>query len=458
MGISNSSFIKTLVKKSLLKLSKHSELISYLENLPNKDIDDLVTLGYSYYHVWNYKKSVESFLEVHKIQPDDYQINYILGIHYYFNGYSEKALPFLIKALDFADSHTHEFTLAKIKVHIGNCLTDGREYDKAKSYFETVLTEYPYHVDAIAGLIDLYRDDGKNELIIPLLEDVISRYPDLYPIYIMLANEYHYYLYDSVKAIEYYEKYITSSKTSNRTDSKYGTYSSVSSYSQEIIDYYICLIWAGKKDIALKMIYERKVLGKFWNKGDKEALLEYFLKTEDWEIGYKLAKEFVERGQNKGIYINGLLSIFEMQLGKKEEGISRISRHYNKYQPIASACATYAEILKMNQEYHHACEVFHDLVLRYPSNDDWLEHYASCLYLAGQFRESLQEYEKLSKHDPINGEPKLGIGLCLFELGEKSRGLQIIDESFRTGKFLDLGSIIIQQAKELIKHHPVVHS
>ena len=94
--------------------------------------------------------------------------------------------------------------------------------------------------------------------------------------------------------------------------------------------------WAGKKDIALKKIYEKKVLGKFLKKDDKEAVLEYFLKTEDWENGYKLAKEFVERGQNKGIYINGLLSIFEMQLGKKEEGISRISRHYNKYQPIAS--------------------------------------------------------------------------------------------------------------------------
>jgi tetratricopeptide (TPR) repeat protein len=452
MGISNSHFIKTLIKKSLFKLSKYSELISCLENLPIKDFDDLVTLGHSYYRISNYKKSVESFLEAQKIQPDDYQINYILGFQFIINGYSEKALPFLLKALDFADSHTHEFILAKIKVFIGNCLTDGREYDKAKSYFEIVLTKYPFHVDAIEGLIDLYRDNSQNELILPFLEDVISRYPDLYPIYIMLANEYHYYLYDSVKAIEYYEKYITSSKRSNRTDSKYGTYTSVMNYGQEIINYYICLIWAGNKEFALKMINERKVLGKFWNKGDKEALLVYFLKTEDWENGYKFAKDFVEQGKNEGININGLLSIFEMRLGKREDAISRITSLYNKYKPETIACAFFGEILEMNQEYNPACEVYRDLVIRYPSNDNWLEDYASCLYLARQFSDSLKEYEKLSKHDPVNAEPKLAIGLCLFQLGEKSRGLQIIDEAFITGKFHNMDSFIVQQAKDLKNH------
>jgi tetratricopeptide (TPR) repeat protein len=176
------------------------------------------------------------------------------------------------------------------------------------------------------------------------------------------------------------------------------------------------------------------------------------LKAKDWENGYKFAKVFVQQEKNDDIYLTGLLSIFEMKLGKREDAISRITHLYNKYQPEASACAFYGEILKMNQEYNPACEVFRDLVIRYPSNDNWLEDYASCLYLARQFSGSLKEYEKLSKHDPINGEPKLAIGLCLFELGEKRKGLQIIDEAFKTGKFHNMDSFILQQAKELKNH------
>lgn len=68
------------------------------------------------------------------------------------------------------------------------------------------------------------------------------------------------------------------------------------------------------------------------------------------------------------------------------------------------------------------------IINHYAPNDPWVHaQLASCYHLLEQFKEELEQYEKILKLCPGDKEIMLRLGILYFKLGENARGLQMYE-------------------------------
>jgi tetratricopeptide (TPR) repeat protein len=108
----------------------------------------------------NLDKNEESFaglLEARKLNPDDFEVNYYLGLAYYKTGKYEKAIPHFKKALAINPEAT------QILAPLGISLYDCHHFKESLKYLRSALDVDPENKEALFNLADAMQEVGYND-------------------------------------------------------------------------------------------------------------------------------------------------------------------------------------------------------------------------------------------------------------------------------------------------------
>jgi tetratricopeptide (TPR) repeat protein len=434
--------------------NKHQLAVQILERINDKNAEDLQDLSIAYIKINDYVRAVERFEEAVQKDPNEIFVNARLGSFYCYLGYSEKALPFLNKINNSYKSAVTDLGYSIHLAEIGTCHRNLKDFSSAEEFYRKSLEIFPNNIDTIYEVVDLYRISGKFDLIIPYLHDLLIKLPDMFPLNAILANHYHYYLYDLEKAISYYEIFENSKNQLKWFINKYGRFYFLDRINGYFDDYIIALVQAGNREKAFDIINEKKKKGGSETKTINKSELNYYQEIGEWETGYAILKK-LKINEKKGLNpYTRILCKYEAKIGKIESALERAEYFHNKYPLDTNTSFTYAKLLQEYKNYSFAIPIYEEILTRYPDSDTWRENYAYCLLLAGDVKTAMEEYKILTTHEPYCGEVYIGLGICIFISGEKTDGLRTIEDALINKKFFTNPSPVYNLGQEILNNNP----
>lgn len=384
------SILNRQVLRIVKGINKPQWKIYLLEGIENKNVDDLLDLAYAYIGRENVQKALDYMLKAVEENPNDFYANVSIGNIYHNLGYADKALLYLNKICEEYKRRGSDHRFSDHLAYIGNCHRNLGNFPLAKEFYQASLEILPYNLYAINGLVEMFKDTGKFDLILPLLKNTLEKFPDLYPLNALLASHYHYYLYDYDNALIEYEKVEKNKIQRKKILAKYGYYTYITYLERSSFNNYtIALVQSGKKEKALKIINNSKILGIFWGVECAIRALYYYEETEEWKVGYKIFENIGNYHKDDFYPFYEILCEYEARLGKIDSALRRAEKYYKMFPLDGQICITYAGLLKEKKDYEKAVFVYSDVIRRYPYQDDWREGYARCLLLSGDIILSL---------------------------------------------------------------------
>ena len=447
------AFLDNLLRfaaKPFLINKKHQLFIQILERISHKNTQDLQDLAIAYIGVNDGVRALGKLEEAVQKDPDGIQVNERVGSLLCFLGYPEKALHYLNKISNSLKSVTSDLNYSNHLAEMGTCHRNLKNFTSAAEFYQKSLEIYPFNIDTISEVINLYLFTGKVDLITSYLHDLLKKSPDMVPLNALLANHYHFYLLDLESAIYHYEIFENRKNQLELLINEYGHFDFINHINGYFDDYISALVLAGNREKGLSIIDEKKRNGEI----DTEAIylseLNYYQETSEWELGYALLKRLritEKKGFNPYTLI---LCEYEANVGKIDSALEQAKYFHNIYPLDTNISFTYANLLQENKDYSVAIPIYKEILTRYPDFDTWRENYAYCLLSAGVVDTAIEEYKTLMTYEPYSGEVYIGYGICLFFLGEKVEGLKIVEDAFRNKKFLDSSSPICILGKEML--------
>jgi tetratricopeptide (TPR) repeat protein len=429
---------------------KYEKLIDYLEKIENKSENEINLLAFSLIQIGRFEKALSYWEGNYANNPDDKYLNTVLGNEYWLLGYSNKAIPFLEKSLQVAnlkDSNEH-----KSKTHwmLGDCYRNIYDFDKAELHYDLAINLIPLNLDAVYGKGELMRLSNRFDEITPFFESIVNKYPDFYPGYLLLIGQYIHYLQNFSLAIPLCEKAFILANDSLVMKKYQNSLDHCCIFKDVPFTYLITLLHAGEKEEALEKINFAYKIGNSTYYEYIRNKIEYYSFFSDWNSTYhEYEKLFMQRKyQSFGLMAEMILC--KDKIAHSQENIDDIYAEYCLYKPWQNSYYFYGEILYQNEKYSQAKDIFLDLITRFPCNDEFRYYYSTCLMEIGNYNEASNQFAKLMIYNPIEGSYQLGLGVCLYEMGEKEKSISIIQDAFRSKKFINPEDPIFQRSNEIL--------
>jgi tetratricopeptide (TPR) repeat protein len=453
------SFLDNLLRftaKFCIHKNKHKLAVQMLERINDKTADDLLGLAMAYVVLNDGIRVLKKLEEAVQKDPDGIQVNERIGSIYNFLGYPDKALPYLNKISTSLKSVTSTLVYSKHLEEIGTCHRDLKEYTIAEEFYRKSLEIFPYNIDTIYEVVNLYKVTGKFDLITPYLHDLLKKFPDMYPRNAILANFYLYSLFDFESAIYYFEIFENVKNQPEKLHNQYGHFRFINNIDYYFDNYIIALVQAGNREKAFDIINEKKKKGGSETETINISELNYYQEIGEWETGYAILMK-LKKNEKKGLNpYTQILCEYEAKIGKIESALERAEYFHNKYPLDTNISFTYANLLREYKKYSIANPIYEEILTRYPYFDTWRENYDYCLLLAGDVETAMKEYKILSTHEPYCGDVFIGLGICMFLSGEKADGLRTVEDALKNKKFFTNPSPIYNLGKEILNNNPQI--
>ena len=438
------------IQLEFYKISRQYEsIIRLYEKKHDKSINDYSNLAESYSALYLFKKSLSYRRQIFEIEPENFRNIFLYAGDLYDLGEYSSVKPLLEKAIIlFRNNNNDNKLLSMLYVMLGNCDFALSNYVEANYYYDLALDIIPWNYDAILRRASILRTTNNFDDVVPYLEEYQNKFPDLYPIYIYLAEFYCFGLFNFSMAIQYSEKAIELITDKNR---KYQEYEKYCEYNINISEgYMVTLIMSGRIDDALDLI---RVLYKSGidNFAQYEMnYIKYLFEIGNWIEARKVLEKRVANNRDKDPYHLCLLYTAELHVENSELALYKLQQLYSIYQPMKSVCLSYGDALLFREAFNKAESIFYDLVTRFPLYDEYREKYAYCLLRLSKNSSAIIEYEKLMAQQPYNGEISLALGLCYFRNNLQDKGIKLVRNAYSEKKFYHVNKYIERQCQELL--------
>lgn len=370
------------------------------ENLPllNKLKEILYSNG-------NIDEFIHFLKEVELLRPNSYLLKRSIGSFLVLLSKFDDAIPYLKFCIENRPIDSNEHAKANAHARLGICYVFlGRISDAEKelTYAESIS---PWDIDVCFGLLQYFKSANLHDKILGFLDDKISKYPNLYPLYFWKADYIAYYHNDLERAIEWY-KLAVRFMWKGHFQHYSRLYLSVdgSAFPENVLkSYFETLIKTRKKCEAWKEIFLTKLF--LWDKVDIGLLrIQYRILIKEFYLAERqcLTVTRIKKQKQYLSVVYSYLSVAQLGLGKIGDSISnaKYAVTLNKYN--YDAWESLANGLKASEKWEDAIRTLDEMINMDPQNSDWLENLGLCYMNIGDYQNAKKYLMMSLSYDPFD--------------------------------------------------------
>lgn len=450
------SKIKALVKEN--QASRAIDLISQEIKSDPGNWYYTHLLGWVYRSKNDLNKALKAYQQAEKLAPEEPYVQAALGELLLAAGNEEEALPYL----EFCIATWPES--AEAYSFYGMALLRIGYFDQAEDMLEKSCQLSAVNPDARYGLVDIFDQTSRDELVRPLLESYLNDAPNLASAHGFMADYLFWEEGNCETACTFYEKAVEEYYQSDN-QAWFRQYISTTNYPDGLLDNYLyallrCEYFQLARDIIKRFVQLPASI--FWGAelnrqmGDLEAALEIIrnglevypdypnLRAKYGELllaagqpdhAIMETKKAIEIIHSNGIVDNwydGLLLVAFLLNGQEV----KTNQHLDQAGPdererMLVQMIHYLSELKEWQKVIH----FGQLFLANNEEDLSVIYSLAKAYAEGhQYSESISHFEKLLESQPDNGIAQLELGIVYAQTGRIKEGKRALKKSLERSK------------------------
>jgi len=433
LAFGNFELAKGLVKNALTKFPNNLTLLSTLQGiyLSNGEWDEYLNI----------------FKLANALIPQDLNINRNTGTALlHFNRYLE-ALPYLKFCidhwnLDFGYSNLQ----ANMYAQLGICYAYLQDWDLARQALQMAQELSPQDSDMVYGLMLVYIGTSRHDEIPSFLDSVIKKDPDNYAFYYWRATTMHYFFYDPVNALKWYELSLNRISVNRAKEFASRYYSIRSNVVPGFIlqEYMKALVNSGKEREAATVIRWNRL--RLWDDSlDIYALqIDLDVLTGKLDKGKAKCETKIKQQLRPGKLAEYLSLLARIQV--KQDRIDDAFDSINNCLALDPYNHPYWEILGAiqleKQDWENAINAFDKIIAIDPFNPDAWENIGQCYVNLQNLQKARIAYEKAVQLGPYNAQAWIDLGRIYNNLGE----YPLAESACKKG----LGFSYLDQEKRLI--------